>query len=94
MYPQHNYPHLAFLLDNIRPISANCNRQQLDTVANWIDKTPLTTEEKAQLAEKAHDNGLKGELRNSQYYQGMYEKFKALNTIEKKRLAVHGERSI
>jgi hypothetical protein len=93
-WPQHNFPHMAFLLDNIRPISPNGNRQQLDTIANWIDKTPLPIERKNLLAQNAVDKELKNQLRDNKYYQGMYDMFKALNKIEKKRLDCHGEKAI
>jgi hypothetical protein len=88
MYPKHNFPQLAFDIDNIRPISPRWNKKQADNIADWIDNTPLTNDAKNTLKAISEDKYLKTQTKDNTFYRWQYEKYKALNIIEQIRLGI------
>lgn len=91
IYPKGNFPHLAFNLDNIRPISSYGNKKQLDSIADWIDKVPLPDFVKDTLKEQSTNQLAKNQIRDTQFYTEVYEKYRKLNEEEKLRLGKYYE---
>jgi len=85
---------MAFNLDNIRPISSYGNKKQLDSIADWIDKVPLPDFVKDTLKEQSTNQLAKNQIRDTQFYTEVYEKYRKLNDEEKLRLGenyeIHG----
>jgi len=92
IYPKGNFPHMAFLVNNIRPISMRWNKKQLDNIANWIDNTPLAEEDKESLKAFSKNEFAKNKLRDSQYYQEMFELYKSKNEKEIEYLGEYYEK--
>jgi len=86
VYSQRNYWNLAFLEDNIRPITSWGNRKQLDTTAEWRINLPKLIQRR--LESKAMDKLDKNELRDRNFYLWIIEKYSALIEKEKFRLGI------
>lgn len=84
VYGQRNYPHMAFEIDNIRPISWFSNKMQGDQIAQWKVNLPEDIQDKLQAM--SDNKSAKNELRNHTFYQNIIDKYKKLNEIEQKRL--------
>jgi len=82
---------MAFNLDNIRPISSYGNKKQLDSIADWIDKVPLPDFVKDTLKEQSTNQLAKNQIRDTQFYTEVYEKYRKLNEEEKLRLGKYYE---
>lgn len=85
-YPQKNFPHLAFDLYNIWPISQEMNSLQADRVGEW--KSNLPVEHQSYLQSKSVDSFAKNCLRNHMYYHSQYEMYSLLNEQEYARLKI------
>lgn len=85
VYSKHNYPHIAFDVDNCRPILPSTNRSQFDKYWEWFCKVPLSSEAKQKLKEKA-ENWIRETLYTKKYYELKYEYYKELNRNEYARL--------
>lgn len=82
LYGKKNYPHLAFCLDNIRPISRRTNKKQGDMY--WYEwekavEAKIWSEAWLDLYMKAENKQKKALVRDHNYYQGMYETYNAWN---------------
>lgn len=82
LYGKKNYPHIAFDLDNIRPISRWTNKKQGDMYwYEWADNVErhIWPERWLDLTMKAENKQKKALVRDHNYYQGMYETYNAWN---------------
>jgi len=79
--PKKNYPHMAFVVDNIYPIKKWTNKRQADMIGyeRKDNLMALIGENVYQLLEnRANDKVLKNTLRDHNYYQQMYDKYNTL----------------
>lgn len=80
--PKHNYPQLAFELDNIHPIKKWTNKRQADMLGyEWEQKfiAKIWFARYQELASIADNKELKWQVRDRQYYVELYEKYRDLN---------------
>jgi hypothetical protein len=80
--PKQKYPHMAFDIDNIYPITAWNNKRQGDMIGyerkdNLIALIGQDLYDR--LESKANNKSLKNQVRQHQYYQTMYETYNNLN---------------
>ena len=88
LYPKHNFPQLAFVIENVRPISAFGNKRQGDQIGySRMDKTPLTLKEKQTLKEISENKSLKNIRLTTEDYRAIYEKYKEINSDLSKNLS-------
>jgi len=79
--PKKNYPHMAFVVDNIYPIKKWTNKRQADMIGyeRKDNLMALIGADVYQLLEnRANDKVLKNTLRDHNYYQQMYDKYNTL----------------
>jgi len=88
VYSKYNYPHIAFDVDNCRPILPSTNKSQFDKIGDWFCKVPLSIEAKRNLVEKAENPWHILELKTKKYYIEKYEYYKELNNKEYERLGI------
>jgi hypothetical protein len=94
IYPKGNFSHMAFNLDNIRPISSYGNKKQLDSIADRLDKVPLPQFVKDTLKEQSTNQLAKNQLRDTPYYKNLYEVYLCKNMEEKQRLGKYYEKNL
>lgn len=81
LYWKKNYPHLAFDLDNIRPIKKRTNKKQGDMYwYEWADNVEnhIWPERWLALYMKAENKQSKNLIRDHAYYQKQYEYYNGL----------------
>ena len=79
IYWKKNFPHMAFKLLNIRPISQRCNKIQGDTIATRIEKTWMTKKQIKRLKDMSEDKEAKNKILDWDYYRMQHSRFKELN---------------
>lgn len=87
IFPKKNYPHMAFLLDNIWPISQWWNYKQLDNI--WYERwfnTWIGMKRLAELEEMSKDKLAKNRIITEFDYMWYYQKAVDMINIEEKRL--------
>lgn len=80
--PKQKYPHMAFDIDNIYPITAWNNKRQGDMIGYERKDNLIALIGQAKydmLESKANNKSLKNQVRQHQYYQTMYETYNNLN---------------
>jgi len=87
VYGQKNFPHMAFEIDNIRPISWFSNKMQGDQIAQWKVNLPMDIQNRLEIL--AADKESKNQIRDHKFFQDIIDKYKALNEIEYKRLGLN-----
>lgn len=83
-YPKHNYPHLAFDLDNCRPISRMTNKLQGDNVG--LRRRPQLALAMGSMNINRLDDRAKGKkaenvIYDNNFYNTMYSQLKELNRV-------------
>ena len=84
IYPKQKYPHMAFDLRNVYPISSGTNYSQWDTIGEWIVNLP--DRDQRYLKQLAEDKWKKNQLRKHDYYQAIVQKYKPLNLELRRKL--------
>ena len=88
IFSKHNYPQLAFYVNNCRPITPMANKLQWDQDAGWIGKVPLPVREIEYMKHIKEQWDWKFEVRTKKFYQEKREIYKKFNENEMKRLWV------
>lgn len=94
-YPKHNYPHLAFEVDNCRPISKRMNKRQWDMI--WYEWSERLIQEIGilrynELEQIANDPFIKNIVRDRKYYQEKLDKYTLLKQQELERLGLTSDK--
>lgn len=94
-YPKHNYPQLAFEVDNCRPISKRMNKRQWDMIwYEWADRLiqEIWILRYNELEKIANDSLLKNIVRDRNYYQKQLDKFTLLKEKHLERLGLASDK--